>query len=98
MTPDWRKDLEEALAVTNRIQNKHALMIEDHQKWLEAMQERELHICILLDRITAVQLANAEGLRELKASLQNLKASVRRSSIRCAAAATGRANNQGLRP
>ena len=77
MTPEWKKELEDALAVTNRIQNKHALMIEDHRRWLEAMHERELHTRMLLDQITAVQLANAEGLRELKAGLQNLEASVR---------------------
>jgi hypothetical protein len=36
---DGMKDLQEALAVTNRIQNRHALLIEDHERWLESQQK-----------------------------------------------------------
>ena len=39
MTPEGMKELQEALAVTNRIQNRHALLIEDHERWLESQQK-----------------------------------------------------------
>jgi hypothetical protein len=38
MTPEGMKELQDALAVTNRIQNRHALMIEEHERWLEERQ------------------------------------------------------------
>ena len=82
---DDMRDLQEALAVTNRIQNRHALMIEDHQKWLEAMQEwQREHAAAMreldakMDQIAAAQLANEQGLRELKATVQAFIDSLRR--------------------
>ena len=90
---DDMKDLQEALAVTNRIQNRHALMIEDHQKWLEAHERWQAdHEAAmrqanrLINQIAAAQLANEEGLKKLEAWC-------RPSSIRCAAAETGAAND-----
>jgi hypothetical protein len=90
MTPEGMKELQDALSVTNRIQNRHALMIEDHQRWLEShqrwmeehqrwAQERqkwEERMEVLMDQIAAAQLANAEGFRELREGLGDLKATV----------------------
>jgi hypothetical protein len=75
---DDMKDLQEALAVTNRIQNRHALMIEEHERWLEAMQASALETRRLIDQIAAFQLANAEGLKKLEASVQAFIDSLRR--------------------
>ena len=91
MTPEWKKELEEALAVTNRVQNKHALMIEDHERWLETVQKvlletsesaREAHQ--LIDQIAAKQLAAEErqdelekGLKELQSSMKDLQGSMK---------------------
>jgi len=73
MTPEGMKELQEALAVTNRIQNRHALMIEDHQRWLEAVRAsvREAHQ--LINQIAAAQLVTDEklqGLETVQASLR----------------------------
>ena len=84
MSPEWKKELEEGLAVTNRIQARHALMIEDHQRWLETMQKvlletshsaREAHQ--LIDQIAAKQLAAEERQDELEKGLKDLQASMK---------------------
>jgi len=75
---DDMKDLQEALAVTNRIQNRHALMIEDHQRWLEAVQASVLEAHRLIDQISAVQLVTQEGLQKLEATVQAFIDSLRR--------------------
>ena len=84
MTPEWKKELEEALAVTNRIQNKHALMIEDHERWLGTVQKvlleasesaREAHQ--LIDRIGAKQIAAEERQDELEKGLKELQCSMK---------------------
>jgi len=76
MTPEGMKELQEALAVTNRIQNRHALMIEDHQRWLEAMQTHLLHTSALVDQIAASDLAARERMDKLEEDLKRLQATV----------------------
>ena len=92
MTPEWKKELEEALAVTNRIQNRHALLIEDHERWLEShqrwmeehqrwAQERqrwEERMGLLMDQIADAQLAGQERLERLEKSVQAFIDSMRR--------------------
>jgi hypothetical protein len=85
MTPEWKRELEEALVVTNRIQNRHAHMIEDHQRWLEehtrwmdrhqAWAEKTDK---LVNQLVAAQLASEERLQRLEATVEKFIDSLRR--------------------